>query len=280
MTVESLAVLEQDDAYTPPAEPHIAWEPCRFLDDVDSQTQYQSRGARLYLREGRRVLATAEVEGSRRSVIDVADEVSLEIGPWLPAMRLLADAVALEREADTLDYQMRQLLHHWQAAQDMPVITAANYRVYDAQTDAAYRYEDLVRAIIPREDQVGARLPEAAATHSARLRERAAYLRTQAVVAMPDPRASDLPGVAWVGPYSDQQHREIRARSRDIWYADLPHQILMGWSGLDTAARWPADECVARRDALIRWAARRGLPKKALSDASGVARTTINRVLS
>ncbi|MEV6784765.1 hypothetical protein [Streptomyces sp. NPDC051098] len=109
-----------------------------------------------------------------------------------------------------------------------------------------------MRTIIPREDQVGVRLPEAATTHSARLRQRAAHLRAQAATAMPDPRGESLPGVAWVGPYSDMQSRELRARSRNIWYADLPHQILMGWKGLDTG-QWPAGERTERRDALIRW---------------------------
>ncbi|TGG78493.1 hypothetical protein [Streptomyces albus] len=278
MTVEALEVLKRDDTYIPSDGPHIAWEPCQFIDDIDGYTQRQSRGARLYLRDGRRTLAVAEVEGTRSTVIDVADEVSSQIGPWLATMRHLADAVALEGEADTLDLNIGHLVYHWEASQDM-FVTAANHRLYDEEVSMAYRYEDLVRAVVPREDQRAHPLPEAAAMHSARLRQQAEGLRAQALLTAPDLREGPLPGVSWVGPYSRAKHKELRAFSESTWYADLPHQLLKGWKAADTAV-WSAEERTGRRNALIRWAAARGLPKKVMADASGIARTTIDRVLT
>ncbi|MFZ4240862.1 hypothetical protein ACOZGD_37580 [Streptomyces murinus] len=281
MTVESLDVLELADDYTPSAEPHIAWERARLFDTIGADTQRVVMGARLYLREGHRVLATAEIEGGRRTVVDIADDVSVEIVPWLPVMRHLADAVALERDAATLDFHTDQLLYHWETAQDMrPNITGANFRSYDEELNAAYHYEELVRAVVPREDQEAARLPQAAATHSERLRAEARTLRVRALLAMPDPRSAGLPDVPWTGPYSRTQQQDIKVPSPDTWYADLPHQLLMGWGSLDTKAYWPdSRERTDHRDALIRWAARRGLPKQDMSKASGLARTTIDRIL-
>ncbi|WP_103528950.1 hypothetical protein [Streptomyces sp. SM12] len=138
----------------------------------------------------------------------------------------------------------------------------------------ARHYEQLVRAVAPEVDQVAARqLPAAAERHATRLREDAVRLRVQAVTLAP---ASPLYGPAWVSPYSKIAAEAIQ--DADAWYADLPHQLLQGWRHAGDA--WTAEERTARRDTLTRWAIRLGLPKATVAAASGVARTTVDRVLA
>ncbi|MEW1552316.1 hypothetical protein [Streptomyces tsukubensis] len=279
MTVEMLDVLELDDDYTPPPGPHIAWQQAQYFTTIGIDDAQEVRtGGRLYLRDGRRVLATAEAEGDRRTVIDIADDAAAEIAPWLASMRHLADAVALDRDAQTIDFHAAQMLYSWQAAQD--VYTAGLDDIADDEISTAHHYEELLRAVVPRDDQEDVSLPQAAALHSERLRSRARALRVRALIDMPDRESADLPSVPWTGPYSKTQQQDIRDHSPNTWYADLPHQLLTGWGNLDTKAHWPSyEEQTGHRDALIRWAAGRGLPKQDMARATGLARTTIDRIL-
>ncbi|GAA0406103.1 hypothetical protein [Streptomyces luteireticuli] len=278
METESVPVLEMDDAYTPVDGPHIAWEPRRFVSeilDVDG-LQGVTPGALFYLREGRRTLAVAEAVGSRRALLDAADDAADGIAPWLPALRALADAVRLDRTAETLELHIGLLLYHWEASKDLD----APQDHYREELDRAYAYERLVRDVVPEQDQRTMRLPQAAEAHSQRLRGQATSRRVDAVIKMPDPRTATWPSLRWVGPYSREKHKDIKSRSEDVWYADLPLQLLRGWGALDTRAEWGEAERTARRDALVGWAVRWGLPKSTASEAAGVARTTIDRLLS
>ncbi|MFI5753185.1 hypothetical protein ACIBBE_47000 [Streptomyces sp. NPDC051644] len=274
-----IPVMEIDDDYTSPADPHMAWSRRRFASAVPASTaMYVEPGALVYLRDGGRTVATAELAGSYSYLVENTDDEADTIAAWLPTLRHLAGVIRLERMADTMEYHLAQLQGHWEAAEG-GYVTGLTTDEVDEERDTAYSYEKLLRDVVPHDDQVAMRLPEATAAHAARLRDQATALRAAAVADMPDPRTGAHPGLRWVGPYSRQQQEKIRSRSEDTWYADLPLQLLRGYKA-SAGAPWDGPGETAGRDALVQWAVQWGLPKTAISTATGIARTTIDRLLS
>lgn len=273
-----IPALEYDDDYRPLGAPHITWRMTQFATTVDINTQYVATGAVLALREGRRTLSTVDIEGSRYTVRSEADEVSMTIGLWVPVLRLLADAVGLDRDADSLKHNAGQFQLHWQTAQGR-YVNAATVDAHKEDVKTAYAYEDLIRSTVPLDsvDELGP--AEAALRHVDLLQKEAKDLRARAVVEMPHPDVCPLPGLSWIGPYSNLKRRDIWNQSEAVWYADLPHQLLAGWRVLGAGGEWLEEERIFRRDSLVRSALRRGLPKMAIAKASGLSRSTIDRIV-
>lgn len=283
--METLSVHEWDDAYRLPAVAHLAWHQERFTwpsERTADATEYAD-GARLYLRAGTRTLATAQIYGERRALADAAETAADEMVAWIPAITELASAVETSRSADVLAFNIDQMLYHWQTyKQSQPRITGENVDDITAERDHAHSYEALVREVVPRADQEAMPLPDATARHIARLRERADEHRATAARIMPDPLTAVWPSDPWIGPYSRQQRERIVSapNGTSTWEADLPHQILRGWARLNQGQRGASRADAASRDAVLLWALRSGLSKSTAASASGVARTTVDRLLA
>jgi hypothetical protein len=282
--METLSVHEWDDAYQPPAVAHLAWHQERFTwpSELTADATEYANGARLYLRTGTRTLATAQIHGERRALVDAVETAAVEMTGWVPAVTELASAVETDRVADVLTFNIDQMLYHWQTyKRDQPHITGATMDDITAERDQAYSYEALVREVVPRADQEAMPLPDATGRHVARLRERADEHRATAARVMPDPLTAVWPSDPWIGPYSRQQRERIVSApsGTSTWEADLPHQILRGWARLNQGQRASRTEA-ASRDAVLLWALRSGLSKSTAASASGVARTTVDRLLA
>lgn len=282
MVIESVAVLEMDDTYTPTGL-HVGWAPTRFIEPPTEPfgPQQVDPGAVLYLRDGTTTLATAQVTGSRRTLVDAAEDAADTAGPWLPVLRALVEARDAEHTVQVLETNLALMLDNWQAATDPaadPIVTRSQADAHHEQLEAAYACEALIRGLVPHEDQVETRLPEAVGTHTERLRTQGRMVRAQALRDMPAP---DQPRPVWhqVGPYRPTKMAEYDLRSGVDYYGDLPVQLLRGWGAVDLSPLSP-QEITARRNYLVQWAIKRGAKKTQVADASGIARSTIDRLLA
>ncbi|MFE9461658.1 hypothetical protein [Streptomyces californicus] len=273
----SLDVQLRDNDYKPQDGLHITYTTGVFTETVDIDQWNQQAGYTIHLRNGGILLAQVELLGSPRDARDTADEISLDTSadwPWFTTLHTLSKALRTDRLASTFTGHLGRM-KSWHDT----------YHVYDEQDqfahDAALAAKRLLAQHVPADLQAEMPLAEATEEHIRRLRARAVELRVTAVREMPDPTVTPRPN-RWIAAYTPQEARRVKDEDRvdplRPWLADLPHRLLACWGEL------PENEKRSRagtssRDALLTWATEWDLPKTTIQRASGVARTTIDRLL-
>ncbi|MEV3895360.1 hypothetical protein [Streptomyces anulatus] len=279
----SLDVELWDDDYEPAAGLHVTYKTGLLTTTVGADQWLQQPGYTVHLREGNVTLAKTELLGSPRDARDTADDISLDTSPdhaWIPTLRTLSNALRADHHADAVARTLSPMLV-WRYGDVDPDSKYTSYDESDRfEQDAARSAKAILIRHVPADLQAALPLIQAAQEHIGRLRVHAAELRATAVREMPDPATTSRPQ-RWIADYTRQEAQEIKdldpTHPLRPWLADLPHRLLRGWKDLSQ----PEKEAIgtARRDALVTWALEWDLPKTAASRASGIARTTIDRII-
>ncbi|MCT6782275.1 hypothetical protein LXH09_37265 [Streptomyces sp. CS7] len=279
----SLDVERWDEDYEPAAGLHITYKTGVFTTAVEADQWLQQPGYTVHLREGAVVLAKVELLGSAWDARATADEISLDTSPdhaWLPTLRTLSRALRTDHHANAFDRDLGQLLS-WRYGTEDPDGQYTSYDEHDRfEQDAARSAKARLTRHVPAGLQAELPLTKATETHIGHLRARATELRATAVREMPNPATTPRPQ-QWIADYTPLEARQIKAldplNPLRPWLADLPHRLLRCWKDLPPQEKEAIG--TGRRDALVRWAQEWDLPKTAASRASGLARTTIDRIL-
>ncbi|MFI0934635.1 hypothetical protein ACH4RG_23295 [Streptomyces sp. NPDC021019] len=279
----SLDVERWDEDYEPAAGLHITYKTGTLTTTVGADQWLQQPGYTIHLREGDVILAKTELLGSPRDARDTADEISLDTSPdhaWIPTLRTLSNALRADHRADAFARTLNPMLV-WRYGDVDPDSKYTSHDETDRfQQDAARSAKAVLIRHVPADLQAELPLIDATQTHVGCLRTRAAELRATAVREMPNPATTPRPQ-RWIADYTRLEAQDIKdldpVHPLRPWLADLPHRLLQGWREL------PPDEKSAigtdRRNALVKWAREWDLPKTVTSRASGIARTTIDRIL-
>ncbi|MEV2262694.1 hypothetical protein AB0J13_29010 [Streptomyces anulatus] len=279
----SLDVERWDEDYEPTPGLHITYKTGTFTTAVGADQWLQQPGYTVHLREGGVVLAKTELLGSPWDARDTADEISLDTSPdhaWIPTLRTLSHALRATHHADAFTRTLNPMLV-WRYGDIDPDSTYTSYDETDRfEQDAARSAKAVLIRHVPAGLQADLPLIQAAQTHIGSLRTRAAELRATAVQEMPDPATTPRPQ-HWIADYTRLEAQEIKdldpAHPLGPWLADLPHRLLRGWRDLLPDEKEAIS--TGHRDALVTWALEWGLPKTVVSRASGLARTTIDRII-
>ncbi|MFJ4888247.1 hypothetical protein [Streptomyces sp. NPDC088731] len=268
---------------------HLAYRTAMFTSQVGANQWSQESGYVIYLRDGGALIAMTEGLGTSRDAQEEADEISLDTSrdwPWLGTLCTLARARRVDALADAFLRNLRAMTR-WRDGEDPDVETPSvrylsreEQEWDDVTREEARNAKRGLAKYVPADLQARMPLRDATGEHIDRLRARAAGLRAAVIRDMPDPRTTPRPH-RWIADYTPAEAKEVRALSLtdplDPWLADLPHWLLRCWAELPEAERQALG--TDYRDALLMWAVEWRLPKSCIARASGVARTTIDRVI-
>lgn len=268
----SITVYEYDERAALADEgPHIVWAPNRTGPTVR---------ALLSLRIGKRPIASAELDGNRRKTLAAAHTAATLVEPWVPALSHLAQAVVIQRCSEAITFDVGILAYDWEPEYRMAVPIGGDPM---DDTDAYLRARArAIREVLGVEELGDAALRRAAVARHKELARDADAACGKAAAVMPDMLTTKVPGIDWVGPYTMYEYATFLKRDRLEWYTYLPFNLLRGWKELAAHPEqmpWPSDETTDRRDALVRWALNEGVTKSRVWQASGIARSTIERIV-
>ncbi|MET8502894.1 hypothetical protein [Streptomyces microflavus] len=262
-----VAVIEVSGDGAPGAGPCLMW---RF-GQLAWRTRYapaapeRAQGVAMRLQDGAVVLAEREaICSTYADARDRAEAAAQQVTPWASAITAAVEADRLDRHADRVGREAGQS-ELWHAMHER---WNDNGALEQAQT-----YLQAIQHVAT--DDESATHPTATALApvvQARLRQTADVCRRQALAAAPDLTAHPAPGAAWSvpAPYTPPQY---------IGAADEDQEELPTLLTVQLLRAWALDKPAVNRDSLIRWAERSGVAKSDIHRLTGVARTTIDRIL-
>ncbi|MEU4032334.1 hypothetical protein [Streptomyces anulatus] len=229
-----------------------------------ADAQETGRGVALRLQHDSTVLGTCEALcSSAVAAEEWAEKAAGEIAPWVPALIAAGEADRDDLHAERIAYETlrytaaRDEYDNWRDQDDLERVEEHALVIRHLATDAeSAEHSDPVRL---------------AQVAGARLTLSAAAARRRALASVPDLAAHAEVGRGWIAP-------DLRLSTRYL-PADEDQTELRAALAVNLLKGWALDKPAVGRDTLIVWAADAGISKAEISRLTGVARTTLDRVL-
>lgn len=219
----------------------------------------------MRLQDGDVVLAEREALCSTYADARGSAEVAAEqVTPWVSAVTAAVEADRLDRLADYVGREAGQS-ELWHAMHE-------RWNDHGALDQAQAHLQAIQHVATDDETATHPTATALAPVVQARLRQTADACRRQALAAAPDLTAHPAPGAAWSVPAPYAPPRYIGA-------ADEDQEELRTLIAVQLLRAWALDKPAVTRDVLIVWAERAGVAKSEIHRLTGVARSTIDRIL-